>query len=457
MFPVRPEDITITRLRNGFTIIALAHHKLPLAYCTVMVKRGSECDPVGKEGLADLTAEMLTLGTTTRDSQRIAQEMEQMGAQYSASSGWDASFLEVFGLAEDFSPIMDVLGNMLLHPTFPQEEMRLAQQRRISRLIQQRDEAAVIADETIVQRLMVGTPYAHPTHGTVGSLGTLAEKDPREFYSRHIAPEATVLLVSGDLSAEEIGEKAEGLFGTWQAAGSDAEPVPQPTRARGRRIIAVNRSDLTQTQIRVGLPGITRNDPAFIPFRVMNYIFGGGGFSSRLMQRIRAEKGYTYGVSSTFQAGRIPGPFVVSTFTPTATTIPAIEEIITVMKEFIADGVGDKELREAKEFLRGSFPLRLETLGQLAGEILRLTLYDIPYDFLATYPGAIEQVTRQEVNALASAYLLPEALTIVAVGRVEEFVENLRAMGDVEVVEYSEITKGCCPPPANTTTHASTT
>ena len=145
MFPVRPEDITITRLRNGFTIIALAHHKLPLAYCTVMVKRGSECDPVGKEGLADLTAEMLTLGTATRDSQQIAQEMEQMGAQYSASSGWDASFVEVVGLAEDFSPIMDLLGDMLLHPTFGQGEMRHAQQRRIARLIQQRDEAAVIA------------------------------------------------------------------------------------------------------------------------------------------------------------------------------------------------------------------------------------------------------------------------------------------------------------------------
>jgi len=457
MFPVKLEDITITRLRNGFTIIALAHHKLPLAYCTVMVKRGSECDPVGKEGLADLTAEMLTLGSATRDSQQIAREMEQMGAQYAASSGWDASFVEVGGLAGDFSPIMDLLGDMLLHPAFGQGEMRLAQQRRIARLIQQRDEAAVIADETIVQRLMVGTPYAHPPYGTIGSLGQLGEKDPREFYSRHIAPENTVLLVSGDLSAEEIGEKAEELFGTWQPAGSEAEPAPLPTKATGRRIVAVNRPDLTQTQIRVGLLGITRNDPAYIPFRVMNYIFGGGGFSSRLMQRIRAEKGYTYGVGSTFQAGRIPGPFVISTFTPTATTIPAIGEIITVMKEFITLGIDDKELREAKDFLRGSFPLRLETLGQLAGEILRLTLYDIPYNFLATYTEAIEQVTRQEVKALASTYLLPEVLTIVVVGRAEEFFANLRAMGDVEVVEYSEITKGCLPPPANTAAHASTT
>jgi len=457
MFPVRPEDITITRLRNGFTIIALAHHKLPLAYCTVMVKRGSECDPVGKEGLADLTAEMLTLGTTTRDSQRIAQELEQMGAQYAASSGWDASFVEVVGLAEDFSPIMDMLGDMLLHPTFGQGEMRLTQQRRISRLIQQRDEAAVIADETIVQRLMVGTPYAHPTYGTIGSLGQLGEKDPRGFYDSHIAPENTVLLVSGDLSAEEIRAKAEELFGTWQGARSDAGPASRPTKATANRIIAVNRPDLTQTQIRVGLLGIARSDPSYIPFRVMNYIFGGGGFSSRLMQRIRAEKGYTYGINSTFQAGRIPGPFVISTFTPTATTIPAIGEIITVMKESITRGIGDTELREAKEFLRGSFPLRLETLGQLTGEILRLTLYDIPYDFLATYTGAIEQVTRQEVNALAATYLFPEALTIVAVGRIEEFLESLRAMGDVEVVEYSEITKGCLPPPANTAAHASTT
>ena len=305
---------------------------------------------------------------------------------------------------------------------------------------------------------MRGTPYAHPTYGTMNSLGTLAEKDPREFYAMHIAPAATVLLVTGDLSAEEIGEKAEELFGTWQAAGSDAEPAPLPTKATGSRIIAVNRTDLTQIQIRVGLLGITRKDPAYIPFRVMNYIFGGGGFSSRLMQRIRAEKGYTYGVGSTFQAGRIPGPFVISTFTPTATTIPAIEEIITVMKEFITRGIGRQGTpRKRKNFYGEVSPCGWKRWGSWPGRSCdsRSTTYRMI--FLPRMPRPIEQVTRQEVNALASTYLLPEALTIVVVGRVEEFLEGLRAMGEVEVIEYSEITKGCCLPPANTAAHASTT
>ena len=442
MFPLKEEDIKKFKLNNGLTVMALEHHKLPLAHITVMVKGGSERDPAGKEGLADLTAEMVTLGTEKRDSQQLALEMEQLGARYSASSDWDASRVEVVGLSEAFPTLMDLVGDMLLHPTFPQEEMEQSRQRRISRLIQQRDQAEVIADEIIVQRLLEGTPYAHPTYGTIPSLSGFSARDPRSFYRRLYAPEETMLLVIGDLTPDEIRERAEGLLGGWKAKGKSEDQLSAPQRSAGRRIVAVNRPDLTQSQIRAGLLGIKRKDEAYIPFKVMNYIFGGGGFSSRLMQRIRAERGYTYGISSTFQAGRIAGPFVISTFTPTATTVPIIEEILTVMEELSAGGARVQELEDAKQFLKGSFPLKLETLGQLAGEILNLDLYDIPVDYLSSYPEAIGEVTLEQVNTLASAYLLPEALTIVVVGRAEEFLERLWNWGDVELVEYAEMTRG---------------
>jgi zinc protease len=217
----------------------------------------------------------------------------------------------------------------------------------------------------------------------------------------------------------------------------------------------VNRPDLTQSQIRVGLLGVTRNDECYIPFKVMNYIFGGGGFSSRLMQRIRAERGYTYGIGSSFQAGRIPGPYVISTFTPTATTVALIEEIIKVMEELIRGGARTQELEEARNFLRGSFPLKLETPGQMAGELLQLELYGIPFDYLASYPAAVESVTLDEVNRLAAAYLLPTDLILVVVGRVEDFLEPLRSWGEVELIEYSEVIKDCFP--FSTSKHVSTT
>jgi zinc protease len=452
MFPL---NIKRVQLDNGLTVMGLEYRKLPLAHITVMIKRGSEQDPEGKAGLADLTAEMLTLGTEMRDSQQLALEMERLGAQYSASSGWDTSFVEVFGLSQDFTTLMDLVGDMLLQPSFPQGEMQQSQQRRISRLIQQWDQAEVIADEIIVQRLLENTPYAHPTYGTIPSLGGLTQGDPRAFFHRHYSPEETVLLVIGDLAPEEIRQRAERSLGGWKAEGEVDHHLPSPTRPAGRKIIAVNRPELTQSQIRVGLLGINRKDKNYIPFKVMNYIFGGGGFSSRLMQRIRAEKGYTYGISSSFQAGHIAGPFIISTFTPTATTVPTIEEIVTVMQEFIAKGAQAQELEEAKSFFRGSFPLKLETPGQMAGELLRLELYDVPFDYLASYPAAIGKVTLDEINSLASAYLLPEDLILVVVGRAEDFVEPLRSWGEVEVVEYAELTKGCLP--SNTSKHASTT
>jgi zinc protease len=455
MFPLKAADIKRVRLDNGLTVMGLEYHKLPLAHITVMIKRGSERDPEGKEGLADLTAEMLTLGTEERDSQQVALEMERLGAQYSASSGWDASFVEVFGLSQDFTVLMDLVGDMLLQPTFPQEEMQQSKQRRISRLIQQRDQAEVIANETIVQRLLEHTPYAHPTSGTIPALGGLTGRDPRSFYHHHYSPKDTVLLAIGDLTFEEMRKGVEELLGNWKAERKADEQLPSPNRPIGRKIIAVNRPDLTQSQIRVGLLGINRKDKKYMPFKVMNYIFGGGGFSSRLMQRIRAEKGYTYGITSSFQAGHIAGPFIISTFTPTPTTIPVIEEIVTVMKEFITKGAHPEELEEAKNFFGGSFPLKLETPGQMAGELLKLELYDIPFDYLSSYPEAIGNVTMDEINSLASSYLLPEDLIIVVVGRAEDFVEPLRSLGEVECIEYTELVNASFP--SNTSKHASTT
>ncbi len=455
MFPVKTENITKVRLDNGLTVIGLEYHKLPLVHITVMVKRGSELDAAGKEGLADLTVEMLTLGTGRRNSQQLALEMEQLGAQYTASSGWDASFVEVFGLSQDFTALMDLVGDMLLQPTFPQEETQQSQQRRISRLIQQRDQTEVIANEIIVQLLLKNTPYAHPPYGTIPSLQGLAAGDPRSFYHHHYSPEDTVLLVIGDLSPEEIRQGAERHLGDWKAERKVDHPLPAPVRPTGRKIIVVDRPDLSQSQIRVGLLGINRKDKSYIPFKVMNYIFGGGGFSSRLMQRIRAEKGYTYGIRSSFQAGHIEGPFIISTFTPTSTTVPVIEEIVAVMEEFVAEGAQAQELEAAKNFFRGSFPLQLETPGQIAAELLKLELYDIPFDYLSLYPAAIGNVTLEEINSLASTYLLPEDLILVAVGRAEDFSEPLQNWGEVELVEYAELARGSFS--LNTSRHASTT
>jgi zinc protease len=455
MFPLKETDITKIRLGNGLLVMGLEYHKLPVVHIAAMVKKGSEKDPAGKEGLADLTAEMVTLGTEVRDSQRLAREMEQVGARYSASAGPDASFVEVVGLADAFSTLMDLLGDMILRPAFAQQEMQQAQQRRIASLIQQQDQAEVVADEIVVQRLLAGTPYAHPAYGSIQSLEGLSVADPRAFYRSHYSPAEAALLVIGDLTAEEIRQKAGDILGAWKGEGKGRAQLPGPSKPTGRRIIAVNRPDLTQSQIRAGLLGIKRKEADYIPFKVMNYIFGGGGFSCRLMQRIRAEKGYTYGIASTFQAGRIAGPFIISTFTPTATTIPVIEEILKVMEEYVSEGARPQELEEAKRFFTGSFPLKLETPGQMAGELLQLELYDIPFDYLSSYRAAIERVTLDKINSLASAYLTPEDLILVVVGRVEEFMEPLRSWGAVEVVEYSEITKGSFP--SSTSKHASAT
>jgi zinc protease len=442
VFPFDPQDIPSRRCANGLIVMALEYHKLPLVHVSVMINRGAEGDPPGKEGLADLTAEGLLLGTTTMESEQISLHMEQLGARYSSSSGWDASYLEVFGMADDFLPLLQLVSDLLQHPVFSKEELRQAVERRISTITHELDQAEIVADQLIIKKVMDDTRYGHPIHGTLSSLRTLNVDNPASHYAEHYAPEHTCVLVIGDLDPDTVFDDVEAHLGQWDAISS-VYPPPTAARPAGTTsILVVNRPDLSQSQIRLGMTGIKRNDSQYLPFTLMNYILGGGGFSSRLMQRIRAEKGFTYGIRSSFRAGRIPGPFMISTFTPTATTVPVVQEVLQVMRDFRDRGATAHELDEAQDFHVGNFPLRLETPAQLAHEILRLVLFDIPLEYLTSYRDRVRALSLEDVHRVTTACLHPDAQQIVVVGRADDFLAELHGLGTVRVIDYADVVSG---------------
>jgi zinc protease len=422
-------------LRNGMKVYAIQRPELPLISINLVIPCGAEADPAGKGGLSNLSAEMLTLGTKKRSASQLAAEVDGLGATLSARSGWNSTSLHIFGLNEDFSHLMNLLLEISTQPAFSPEEFEQLKQRRIAALVQQKDESEIIADERFQEVLFQGTPYDHPVYGTLQSLPHLLCEESQEFYQRRLLPAGSLLVFVGDLQAEAcfrwVGENfPPGNEGGRCGAGEFSAPA-----LVGVRSILINRPDLTQSQIRLGHIGIPHTHPDYLAFEVMNYILGAGGFSSRLMQKIRSELGYTYGIRASLELRKNPGPFTVSTFTPTETTFPCAQEIFSVIKGFINQGATDQERKEAINFLTGSYPMKFETLSQVAQRIIQAEIHGLGLEYLDAYPGRVSGIALEEVTRSARRHIHPEKMLIVVVGRAEKFRRQFEQLGPVEIVE----------------------
>jgi zinc protease len=420
-------------LGNGWKVYAVNRPELPLVSVHLVIPCGAEADPPGKAGLSSLAAEMLILGTKKRSASQLAAEVDGRGATLAAHSGWNSTSLHIFGLTEDFGPLLNLLLELYTQPSFSAEEFQLLKQRRIAALVQQKDESEIIAEERFQEILFQGTPYDHPVYGTLQSLPTLLGEESQEFYRRRLLSAGGLLVFVGDLQAEACFRWVEENFppgsqGQVFGAGEFSAPA-----LAGVRSILINRPDLTQSQIRLGHIGLPHVHRDYLAFEVMNYTLGAGGFSSRLMQKIRSELGYTYGIRSTLEPRKNPGPFTVSTFTPTETTFPCVKEIFAVIQSFIAQGATDQEREEAIHFLTGSYPMKFETLSQVAQRIVQAEIHGLGLESLAAYPDRVAGISLEEISRSTREHIHPEKMRIVVVGRAEKFRREFELWGPVEM------------------------
>lgn len=420
-------------LPKGMKVYALPRPELPLVSIHLMIPRGAEADPPGKAGLSNLSAEMLTLGTAKRSASQLAADIDTLGATLSAHSEWDATYLHLSGLSEDFERLMGLLLEILTQPAFSPEEFEQLKKRRIAALGQQKDESQIIADERFQEALFQGTPYDHPIYGTLKSLPELFCGEVREFFQHSFWPEGSLLVIVGDVETEACFRWAEANFPTGTQKENWEGKEFSPLVLSGVKTLLIDRPHLTQSQIRLGHIGIPHSHPDYLPFEVMNYVLGAGGFSSRLMQKIRSELGYTYGIRAFLEPRKRPGPLTISTFTPTETTFPCVREIFSVIKTFIAQGAMDGEREEAINFLTGSYPLKFETLSQVAQRILQVELHGLGLEYLSLYPDRVSAVTLKEMARTAKQHLHPEKMLVVIVGRAEKFRREFEELGPAEI------------------------
>jgi zinc protease len=435
---IKLPPIEKTTLDNGLKVIIIEHHELPVVAFRLVLKSGSAYDHPGKAGLANLTAGLLRKGTKTRSATQIAEEIDFVGGSLGAGSGLDATYATCQVLTKHFDVGLDLLSDIILNPTFKEDEIERLVKQTLAAIKQQKDDPGSVAEEKFREFVFGDHPYGQPSEGTEESIIALTQDDIVNFHKKYYVPNNAILAVVGDVKSGEAIKKVKAKFSSWRSKEVTPPSFVEPPPIKGHQILLVDKPDLTQTYIKVGHLGIKRKNPDYFAVRVMNYVLGGGGFASRLVEEVRAKRGLTYGIRCNFDSYKLRGAYEVSTFTRNDSTAAAIGAIIEQIKRMRAEEVTDKELEDTQSFYNGYFPLQFETPSQIATQILDVELYDLGEDYIKNFRKNIKAVTKKDVLRVAQKYLNPDNLKLVVVSKADDVKSSLEPLGEVKVTSFLE-------------------
>jgi len=410
-------------LPNGMVLLHSERSALPIVRVVLAIKAGSITEPPEKAGLANLTADLLTEGTAKRSSQDISDAIEFVGGELTTSGGDDYITVTLSVLKKDVAMGFDLLSDIVLNSAFSDDEIQRKKALIKSTIIQQKDEPGVVAAKAFMKAVFGDHPYGRPTEGTEESVDKITRQDIIDFYKTYYAPNYAIMSVVGDLSKDELRTLLDKYFKGWAGRSVDEKPLPEIRPAEGPKVIKIDK-DLTQANIILGHVGIKRENPDYYAVSVMNYILGGGGFASRLMDNIRDNKGLSYDVHSSFSASKLAGSFQAGLQTKNSTAGTAIGEVLKEMDRMRSGPVTDKELSDAKAYLTGSLPLRVDSNRKIAGFLINVEYYNLGLDFLDKYKGFIEAVTKDDVQRVAKEYLDTKNYVLVVVGNLRQMSLN---------------------------------
>lgn len=403
-----------TVLPNGLIVLHSENHNLPIVMVTLIVKAGQVNEPAEKAGLANLTAELLSEGTKTRTSKVISEETDFIGASLDASAGSDYTTISLSVLKKDVNKGFDLCSDILLDPSFPAEEIDRKKDIIKGSLKQREEEPSFLAERAFRKEIFGEHPYGRLVEGSVETIDAIQRDDLIRFHKYYFLPNNSILSVVGDLTQEELIVLLEKYLGGWKSAELLPRVAKQSEGSKTRKVIKIEK-DLTQANIMLGNPGIGRDNPDYYAVTVMNYILGGGGFSSRLMQTVREKMGLAYDVHSFFAAYKETGSFQAGVQTKNESANAAIDEILKQIEKMKKEEVSEQELSEAKAYLTGSFPRRLDTNRKISDFLASIEFYNLGLNYDRKYIEYINSVTKEDVLRVAGKYLNPENGVLVVV------------------------------------------
>jgi len=401
-------------LGNGMVLLVSERRAVPIVTVSMLIQAGSILDPPDKAGLANLVAELLTQGTAGRTAPQISEAIEFVGGSLTVEAGRELTTVSLSVLSKDLDLGLDLLADILLRPAFAPAEIDRKRQEVIAGIKRDHEDPGTVSWQAFLALLYGTNPYGRPVEGTEASVPKIAREDLVRFHEAYYRPNRTILAAVGDVSLSELIRRIETRLGGWQPGGPPVAPPPKAAPLAHKVVRALQR-DVTQANIRLGHLGVTRDNPDYYAVQVMNYLLG-GGFNSYLVSKIREEKGWAYDVGSAFSPAKYAGEFSVSMQTRNEVAQQAIEAALEQIRRIRDSPVSEDVLKDAKAYLTGSFPLRLDTSRKIAGILASLEYYGLGLDYVDRYPGLIGAVSVADVQRVARKYLDPEryALAVVA-------------------------------------------
>jgi zinc protease len=416
-------------LPNGLRLLIAPVRAYPVVTTLAVVEAGATRDPRDHEGLAQLVTRALAEGTRDMDALALTTRLEMLGTTLDTGADWDSAIVQLTALSSRLDDAMAVLAEVLCHPAFPEHELERLRAERLADLAQLRAEPRGLSD-VFFSRLLYepASRFARLAGGDEASIMRLTRDRVVAYHAEFYRPDATALMIVGDIEVEAAVKLASHCFGEW---GGKAPPVTEPP-ARQRhlepRVHLVHKADAPQSEVRVGHVTIPRLHDDYFPVVVMNAILG-GLFSSRLNLNLREEHAYTYGAHSAFDWRRAASPFEVSTAVETNVTADALREIVHEFTRIRTEPVSESELSLATSYLIGVFPIRFETTAEVAGGLANVEIFRLPSTYFDTYRDRVRAVTAQDVLRVAQTHLDPSRLQVVVVGDADAIREPIAALG----------------------------
>lgn len=425
-----------TTLPNGLQVVIVEDPRLPLVSYRLALRSGDVNDPADMPGLLDMVTGLLNEGTARRSSKQIADEVARLGATLTAGANADYSTVAASALSMYSDEILDLLADVVLNPTFPESEVKLAQQNALQGLQQQRSQPGFLANERMAQVLFGQHPYS-VISATPESINAMSHDRLLAFHRQMFVPNNSVLIVVGDIRRDAVLRRVNDLFGKWAKGQTDARQFPQPPARNARALYIVDRPGSAQSNIIIANPAITRTSNDYFPMLLMNVVLGANA-SSRLFMNLREAKGYTYGAYSELDARRLAGAFRETAEVRTPVTGDSLKEFFYELGRIRDEVVSEKEIRDAKSFLTGVFPLQIETQEGLINRLVQIKMYDLPADYLQTYRDRVNAVTAADIQRVARQYVQPDRAAIVIVGDAAAIMEQVKPYSQaVEVYDIS--------------------
>ena len=429
-------------LPNGLRVIVIERHETPLITAQLLIKNGGEVDPSELAGLADMTADLLTKGTQSRDATKIAQEIESLGGSLEAGARWDSSYATVSVMSSKIQQAMEILADVVRHPTFKSEEVERLRQQNLDSFTLALGDPGSIARFVAARVVFGDSPYGHPVSGTAESLTRITGADIAKMHSRYYRPDNAILVIGGDINGKDGQALAMKYFGDWQkpttqlpaiSAAMDAAAAPKTGR-----VVVIDKPDAGQAAVYLARTGINRKDPDYFRGIVSNSVLS--GYSGRLNQEIRIKRGLSYGAGSSLDTRRDVGPFLASAQTKNESGAIVADLLLGEIGRLSSAPPADVELTPRKAVLIGGFSRNLETVGGLVGQVSSLALYGMGLDEINRYINNVQSINTADIQKFAGTRLDAKTTSIIIVGNAKAFLPELqKKYPNVEVIPVTEL------------------